>query len=254
MPEDAQNGNPDDKLTLSQRLSSTFLKPAKTKPDPEEPSRPLTDTELAAKIREVDPIERKIGYAAAALGVLVAVLSTWQYVTNPKKTYKLTVGAQGNHCPTGYARTPPTGHTFQCVTYGHHSEIYWLGLMLVMLVFSLAILVTTWIGRRGAVGFASLMTGFVFTNQVGILGLPFLVFGGWLLLRAYRVQKYGTLDAKEAADAAAAKRAERRAGGTSSGGSSSGKKGTTSASSTGSRKPEPSKRYTPKAAPKKKNT
>jgi hypothetical protein len=75
------------------------------------------------------------------------------------------------------------------------------------------------------------------------LGFALNLLGGWLLLRAYRIQKFGTANAKLAAREASARppRRERKKAPVS-----------TASKPAAHKPPTANKRYTPKAAPRKK--
>ena len=90
-----------------------------------------------------------------------------------------------------------------------------------------------------------MISGFAITEFSAPIGFAFIVLGGWLLLRAYRLQRYGTANARgvgprlppparpnRSAKAAAAAAAKPVA----------------------PKPPSASKRYTPKAAPRRKVT
>jgi hypothetical protein len=99
-----------------------------------------------------------------------------------------------------------------------------------------------WRRKRSLVAFSLFICGFAFTIVFAPLGFALIVLGGWLLLRAYRIQKYGTPNAKQIAKVAGTRppRPSRRA-----------MKG--AAETAGTRKaPTANKRYTPKAPPRKK--
>ena len=117
--------------------------------------------------------------------------------------------------------------------------------LIVGLVCGVALLLTTYLGRRALVGFVALFTFLGFSSSNLVVGLPFLLLAAWLLYRSYKVQKEVTARIKSerasgatAAMAARPSRAEaaaaRRAGGRSS------RKTKTPAG------PEANKRYTPK--------
>jgi hypothetical protein len=247
--------------SLRERMAATFLRPPDLSPKDDQKQRPATDAELKAKITQLDSMERKLGYWAGAIGAVVAIVATYPYISNPKKSILLTQALGHNHtCPKDYSVRRING-TLQCASELVHPRTDWILSLVVLLVFSLGMLVATRFNRRSALGFASLMTGLAFTTVLselgwGLLALPFLFFGGWLIVRAYRAQKYGTTSAKEAAAASAEKRAEKKAarGGTAPPTKS---RSTTTKSSTGGSSrssPAASKRYTPKAPPKKKTT
>jgi hypothetical protein len=90
--------------------------------------------------------------------------------------------------------------------------------------------------------FSFFVTGFSFTLIFAPLGFALILLGAWLLLRAYRIQKFGTANAKLAAKEAGNRppRKERKKA-----------SGTTSAPAA-YKPPTANKRYTPKAPPRKK--
>jgi hypothetical protein len=96
--------------------------------------------------------------------------------------------------------------------------------------------------RRTLVVFALFIDGFAFTLVFAPLGLAMLFLGGWLMLRAYRIQKFGTANAKLAAREAATRppRRERK------------QAARAPVAPTGHKPPTANKRYTPKAPPRKK--
>lgn len=103
-----------------------------------------------------------------------------------------------------------------------------------------------WKRKRTLVAFALFLVGFAFTLFVGLIGFAFILLGGWLMLRAWRLNKYGTTDSKTIAREAAArpKGRERKEAARST---------SKTASSPAVRKPPTaSKRYTPKSPPRKK--
>ena len=103
-----------------------------------------------------------------------------------------------------------------------------------------------WKRKRTFVAFDLFLVGFAFTLFIGLIGFVFILLGGWLMLRAWRINKYGTTNAKVIAKEAAARPRGRERRETAK---ASGK----SPAKTGERKPPTAnKRYTPKAPPRKK--
>jgi hypothetical protein len=98
--------------------------------------------------------------------------------------------------------------------------------------------------RRTMVSFALILSGFVITEFYPPIGFAFVVLGGWLLWRAYRIQRYGTANAREAARVAATQPRQSRAARKAAAASPS--------KPAGYKAPSANKRYTPKAAPRKK--
>ena len=103
-----------------------------------------------------------------------------------------------------------------------------------------------WKRKRTLVAFDLFLLGFAFTLFIGLLGFVFILLGGWLMLRAWRINKYGTTNSKAIAREAAARPRGRQR---KEAARSTAKAG----SSPAARKPPTaSKRYTPKSAPRKK--
>ena len=105
-----------------------------------------------------------------------------------------------------------------------------------------------WKRKRTIVVFDLFLLGFAFTLFIGLAGFLFILLGGWLMLRAWRINKYGTTNAKVIAKEAAARPRGRDRRDTA-------KATTTSKSPAKSgerRPPTANKRYTPKAPPRKK--
>jgi hypothetical protein len=245
--------------------------PADGDPTPKAPpdgtaaaGRPLTDAEVKAKVMKLDPLERKVGYAGAALAAVIAFYAALPGVMNPKHTYvNDLVNAGKNHsCPHGFKYTNVAHVGWRCQGSITYPASHWVQELLLLLVFALALLVTARIGRRSLLGFSALLAGLAFYSEVGILGLPFVVAGGWLLVRAWRTQRYGspTATARSAAAAGGSAGAAAGTAGATSGRSTSAKssgrakKDKTPTTATGRPVPTASKRYTPKTPPRKRPT
>jgi hypothetical protein len=120
----------------------------------------------------------------------------------------------------------------------------------VIIVLCILGFVTLWKRRRTFVSFSLFLIGFAFTLFIGLIGFVFILVGGWFMLRAWRINRYGTTDAKAIRQEAASRPRGKAGAATSRGASSS--KGKAS-SQPGERKPPAaSKRYTPKAPARKK--
>jgi hypothetical protein len=121
----------------------------------------------------------------------------------------------------------------------------------VIIVLCILGFVALWKRKRTFVCFALFLIGFAFTLFIGLIGFVFILVGGWLMLRAWRINRYGTTNAKairqEVASRPRGKGAASAAKTTSS--TSKGK----ASSQPGARKPPTaSKRYTPKSPARKK--
>ncbi len=103
-----------------------------------------------------------------------------------------------------------------------------------------------WKRKRTLVAFDLFLVGFAFTLFIGLIGFAFILLGGWLMLRAWRLNKYGTTNAKAITKEAAARPRGRER-------KDAAKAGAKTTSSPAARKPPTaSKRYTPKSPPRKK--
>jgi hypothetical protein len=140
------------------------------------------------------------------------------------------------------------GHPNKTVTVDHKKTLVPLSGSYVLLgavVVAICIIgVIAWQRRkRTLVAFAFFLSGFAFTLVFAPFGLALILMGGWLMLRAYRIQKYGTANARQAAQEARNRprgQSRKAAAATAARTTPSGKKA-----------PTASKRYTPKAAPRK---
>ena len=254
------------------RLSQAFFRPSGDKPKagPDlDPDRPLTDKELKAKVTKIDQTERRIGYLGAGLGAVMALTFTVPYISNPKEGAKVTAASHAQivskSCGVRYQFQANTAaHVARCVPI-IYSRTYWLVTLLILMAFPLAIFVTVRIGRRAPLAYAALMTGLAFEVTLGLFGLPFLAAGAWLLIRAWKSQRYGSPTAKRGDPPLqlSGRGASGKAGGSgaSTTASSRGKattngrrsKKSQSEPTDASRRPTaPNKRYTPKSPPKKK--
>ncbi|MGH9006951.1 MAG: hypothetical protein ACRDV6_04425 [Acidimicrobiales bacterium] len=179
------------------QISPVFLRPPKSKAEPNQPARPMTDQEKRKAILTLDRRERQVGLIGAGLAALIALTTTLPYVLKPKTPVNETLSASKNHtCSVkNFHFDKANGHCTGKVVY---SLDHWLFALAILLLFALAVFVTVRIGRRGPLGFTALMTGLAYETQVGILGLPFIAAGGWLLIRAWRVQRYGAPTATRA--------------------------------------------------------
>lgn len=188
----AANGG---KPSLGDRLRSAFLKPA-PESDGAEQTPPPTLEELEATNRAADDRERAVGLFAAPCAALIGLL---------------VIGDLNSHNKLNVA-----------------SSVY-TELLLVLLAMAVLMLAFAWFRKRLFLGMVMALYGLaIFNLKYWGFGIPFLIGGAWLLVRAYRVQ-----------------RALREATGDPAGGAKK------SGSGNGSRPaPRPSKRYTPPSAPK----
>jgi hypothetical protein len=221
--------------TLSERLSGTFSgafarppKPKATPPTaapaatPAEPQGVLSPAERRQAMNGLNALEVKWSKAGLALAaILSVVIPAVEASTHPIRKV-----ANKVHGKTGYVFTKEE----------------WLLIAIVALLFCGLGFEGLRRRKRTLVAFTFFILGFSFTLIFAPLGFVLIIAGGWLLLRAYRIQKFGTANAKQAARVAATRppRRERK------------QAARAPATPTGHKPPTANKRYTPKAAPRKK--
>jgi hypothetical protein len=122
------------------------------------------------------------------------------------------------------------------------------------LIFCVVGLIALRLRKRTLVAFMCMLGGLALTSYVLPLGLGLVVLGGWLMLRASRINRYGTANSK-----AVARQTSTRSSGRGGTGASSKSERSSTRSSKGSgkaaagqRAPTANKRYTPKSPPRKK--
>lgn len=193
-------GQTPERRTLSERLVGALANPRSLAP--KAPPEPGTEAERQAMIRTVDPTERRYGIVAAVLSLVVGLFISFAvqlglYPQHTKPTGKPPA------CPYGYV-DQAAGKAFDCLL-NTHTAVDWTRFAF-MLILSAAILASVFMRRRSILAATTLLAGMAY----GLLGLPFIALGGWLLVRAWRVQRFGTLNAREAASVARERRGQPR--------------------------------------------
>jgi hypothetical protein len=195
---DSQSGS-----TLRNRLSRFLLKPPKptAKPAPVAPPRSVEELEDANRF--ADDKERLIGLVAAPVAAAIGFL---------------VIDADISNDPVQFLKNGALNPKYTPVSTYHE-------LLFVLLGLTVLILATAWFRKRLFLGCAMALYGLaVFNLHWWGFGVPFVLFGAWLLVRAYRAQR----DLREATGTGS--RYANRA-----------------SSATRVVAPEPSKRYTPPA-------
>jgi hypothetical protein len=218
------NGDGSKPPKLSQRLSETFLRPAKNNRGPvEEPwgDRILPPEERKAAMDSLDAMEVKITRAGLIFATIVAPLIAFYNAVN---------------------------HAHRTVIiHGHKAllplQASWLVLGGVIVIFCLLGFVALHRRKRTLVVFNFFILGLAAIPLLAPVGFALVVLAGWLMMRAYRINKYGSPITKVVAREAAKRppRRERRQ-----------QAAATAARPNAAKAPSANKRYTPKAAPRKK--
>jgi hypothetical protein len=143
-----------DKPTLSERFTRAVIKAETAERVVDE--GPTTVEEIKEAVKRADDKERLIGLVAAPLAGVVGLLVTGSLLANDPKSY---------------------------------SSVYRV-LTLSLLVLALVILASAWFRKRLYLGIAMALFGLsIFNLHFWGFGVPFLLFGAWYLVRAYRLQQ-----------------------------------------------------------------
>lgn len=189
----------------------------------------------------LDQFERRIGFISVIAALLLAAVTAIEWARNAKSTTTLKPTPSGT-CPSGFHLTNKLCSGLTTSTAGA-----WEVRLLFIVVIALCILYFTIRRKRAGVACFAIFLGF---GPVYGAGLIFVLFGAWLILRAYRLQKYGEAGfagvnrvAKERGRA----RREGRETKTVSGGTAA------TAATKPLAAPSASKRYTPKKPPRRRH-
>ena len=160
--------DPSIKPGLIDRLRSAFLKPVEPGAVEEAPVTPRSVEELEEDIRVADDTERLLGLVAApmaaALGILIINLLI-------------------SHDPGPYLKGGLVNPQHVSVSLYHSLTLVLLGLAILMLVMG-------WLRKRLFLGIVMSLYGLaVFNLHYWGFGIPFILGGAWLLVRAYRAQR-----------------------------------------------------------------
>jgi len=182
----------------------------------------------------INKLERGISFFGGAVALISAALFIPHLLKNTTIT-DTTKHVKGKACPAGYHLAASLCEKSQLT-----HPTYWLPQFLMILVLGLAIILFAFLRRRVGVIVAALLLGLA----SGTAGLMFLFLGGWLGIRAFRLQKYGDATFTGSSRRAREMGKERREGRSTAPRKTRSAKGTV-ATAKGSA-PAPSKRYTPK--------
>lgn len=131
------------------------------------PAAPLTLEEAQAAL-PADDKERLVGLIAAPLAAMISILI---------------IGSLLSHDPSPYFANgqPNKAHVDPSL---YHELLY------VLLGMSIIVLATAWYRKRLFLGITLALFGLaIFNLHFWGFGIPFLLFGAWLLVHAYRVQQ-----------------------------------------------------------------
>lgn len=223
MPSTSENGSSEPQ-TLGGRIMARFTGPASPSDPGQQGERPeiLPPEARKAAMSSLDPSEAKWTFGALLLATLAGIAIPLYFIAENKVT------KNGKNSIAVAPDAKLLG-----------------GVILVLCAIGFAAL---WKRKRTLVAFSLFLVGFAFTLFVGLIGFGFILLGGFLMLRAWRINKYGTTNSKVIArEAATRPRGRQRKEAARSNAKAS------TSSTPGARKPPTaSKRYTPKAPTRKK--
>ncbi len=204
------------------------------------PTKPRRRQRTSVAPREVvlglDKLEWGISLFATGVAMVLALFTAIEWIRNAPITKEAKPSAT-NTCPSGYHLVHAL-KTCEEITKSVRGQ--WGIQFLFIFIVGLCLLVTVLMRKRAGVACFSIFLGF----YLGILsaGAIFFFLGAWLILRAYRLQKYGDPSffgsnrvAKEMGQAKRAGQSYRRSAST-----------TAESPATPATPPTASKRYTPK--------
>jgi hypothetical protein len=193
----------------------------------------------------LDPLERGISLFGAAIGLVLAIVTAIEWARNlPVITTKK---YNGKSCPIAF----PTRVNTLCEHIVKTTRTEWEVKFFFILIVALCILYFAIRRKRAGVACFAIFLGL----GLGLgSGLVFFFMGAWLIIRAYRLQKYGVatmLGSNRVAKEMATARKEGRAANLEpiAGSSSTPTKGASKSAPQKPATPEASKRYTPKKPP-----
>jgi len=173
--------------SFGQRVIGVFVKDAPEKPDPA--ATPAADTELDGETARADDKERLIGLLAAPIAAMIGLIVSASLIANDPK--RLLADGQVNKLyvnPSLYAE---------------------LGGVAVVL--AIVMLAMAWYRKRLYLGVAMALYGLsIFNLHFWGFGVPYIMVGAWLLVRAYRYQSKLKLAQTEAASRLGPARANKR--------------------------------------------
>ncbi len=166
LPSFRRSGKP----SVGDRMKKAMLKPE----DPEvaaakvAATKPATLEELEDENRYATDKERLVGLLGAPLGGIIGLLIINDLI---------------NHDPSATTSTGAVNKLHVSISLYHELEV-------VLLVLSVLMIVTGWARKRLYLGMVMALYGLaVFNLHYWGFGIPFLMGGAWLLVRAYRAQQ-----------------------------------------------------------------
>jgi hypothetical protein len=206
---------------------------------PRQPRQRRESLASREELATLDGLERKVVWGFVGFGALISLYIMY-FITKGQQTLTYEHAPVNGKCP------PVKGYEHSSLVNGvcHYTHItpastLWFEFAIIA-VATLVLAMFAWRRRRTGAVFVAFILGIALISTA--IGLPFVALGGWLMWRAWRLQKYGSASFAGAGGGARAKAAAKK--------NPSEPKASTSAPAP-KKVAEPSKRYTPKKQTKK---
>jgi len=198
-----------------------------------------------ALVLGMDDTERKISLLAVVIAMLISLVPAYEWI-NKSALITTQKVVKGKACPaTFHLKGQFCEHVLK------NAQSHWAIQFLFGFIIALIILFFALRRKRAAVACFALFLGI----GLGVSGFVFVFFGGWLIVRAFRLQRYGDAtwsgSNKVAREMAKAKREGRDPTPKSTSKSTSTSASKPAPTPGPAAPPAPSKRYTPKQKPRK---
>lgn len=190
----------------------------------------------------MDDVERKVSFFGVGIAMVVSLIYAIAWI---KKSPVITKQAyvKGNACPSAFSKHVGT----YCEHVLRQTNSYWATHFLLVFVVGLIILFFTLRRKRAGVACFACFLGV----GLQLVGIVFLFLGMWLIVRAFRLQRYGEASWSGSNKAAREIAQAKRDGRTSTSKVKSKSAITTTSTPGSAAPPTASKRYTPKQKPRK---
>src|SRR5579872_5910458 len=164
--------------------------------------RTHADPELRDLVRTLDDTERKWTFGAAGVSGLLALLLA-SHLSGKTIAWTNSTYHKGDVC------TKIVKGTCELRTITYPAD--YLGPFIALLVIAVVLGYAAYARKRSLAAFAAILVGLAASYVAGIIGVLLLIFGGWLVVRGWRLSRYGTSSAKEVRKLAIERSAQRKA-------------------------------------------
>jgi hypothetical protein len=130
----------------------------------------------------MDHVERNVSFFGVAIAIVISLVSLVAWI-NKSPVISTQKYVKGKSCPKAF----PLHRLEFCESILKESGSYWATRFLFVFVVALLILIFAWRRKRAGVACFACFLGI----GLGIAGVVFVFLGAWLIVRAFRLQRYG---------------------------------------------------------------